>query len=362
MKLSILSKDRLAEKGEPFPHRRLLLLLLLTVTSVVLALLLIAIPLLIVDINPIFVYRSILEGAFGNRYAFGQTLQRSVPLIFTSLAFAFAWQAGLFNIGAEGQLQLGALAATWVGLSLSSLPSILHAPLALLSGIIAGGLWAAIPGAMRALMGINEVISTIMLNFIALQITVLAFLGPLADETAPYATTPNIASSAELPYLVSGTRLHVGFLLALIVAIATHFFFVRTTKGLEIRAVGYNQSAARHVGIAVRSNLILGMAISGALAGLGGAVEVQGVVHRIGEGWSSAWGFEGIAVALLAQTHPLAIPFASAFFGALEAGANRMQAITGVPGSLIFLVQGLPVLFLVITSSRRFLRLTIGEA
>ncbi len=332
---------------------RLLSTVLPPVGSIAVALALIAIPLVVIEVSPLFVYRTILEGAFGNRYAIGNMLQRSVPLIFTGLSFAFAWRAGLFNIGAEGQLAFGALGAVWVALRIGPLPLVLHIGLALLVGLIAGGFWGWVPGAMRAYMGINEVITTIMLNFVALEMAVLVYGGPLADHNAPYHTTAFIPASAELPFIVPGTRLHAGYLIALATVLAVQFFLRQTVKGLQVRAVGSNPDAARHAGIPVRSNQVLAMVISGALAGLGGAVEVMGAAHRMGSGWSGGWGFEGIGVALLAQAHPLGIPFAAAFFGLLEAGASRMQALTGVPGSLIFIVQGLPVLLMVVTLSRR---------
>ena len=353
------SKQKASGVIQRFINERILKTLLMPLGSIIMALGIIAIPLLMIDVNPLFVYRSLMAGAFGNLYAIGQVLQRSTPLIFTGLSFAFAWKAGLFNVGAQGQLIWGGLGAVWFALTFTSLPlpPFIHITLAILVGMLAGGLWGIIPGLMRAYLGISEVITTIMLNFIAGYGSLLIYGGPLLDEGAPFATTAFIPKSTELPFIIQGTRLHVGYIIALISAIFVLFFLTRTVKGFQIRIVGANPNAARYSGVPVQENQILALTISGTLAGLGGAIEVLGVTHRIGTGWTSNWGFLGIAVSLMAQNHPLGIPFSAAFFGILEAGSNHMQAVTGVPGSLIFLIQGLPVLLMIVASSRRFYKL-----
>lgn len=330
--------------------------ILIPFASVLLALAILSIPLLIIKINPFVVLQAILLGAFGNLFAFGNTLKYAVPFIFTSLAFAFAYHSGLFNIGAEGQFQLGALAAVWVGLQFHSLTPILHITLALLASLILGGIWGWLPGVMKAYKGINEIITTIMLNYVGTYLTSLVYLGPLADPNAPYATTPTIEKSAELPFVLPGTRLHAGFILAVVSILVVYFLLKHTSFGLRIRTVGGNPKAARYAGLSPRSSQLISMVISGAIAGIGGGIEVLGVARKIGDGWSSGWGFDGIAVSLLARNNPIGIFFSSIFFGALETGAGKMQAVTGVPGSFALLLQGLPVLFLIAAYSRRFIK------
>jgi len=311
--------------------------------------------LLVAHIDPVVAYLALVQGSIGTEYAAGLSVARATPLVFTGLAVAIAYRAGLFNIGAEGQLQFGALAATMVALRLGS------APLAIIAGFAAGAIWAAIPGYLRARLQVNEVISTLMLNFVAIGSVVLMVAGPIGDRSAPYPTTPLLPASSFLPIIVPGTPLHAGFVLAVVSAAGTYFFLYRTHLGFKIRAVGLNQNAARHAGFNVAQVMVLAMVVSGGVAGLTGAVEVLGVQHRLGEAWSSGWGFTGIAVAFLARSNPLAVLAAALLYGLLDAGSSNMQVVTGAPGALVSVIEGLPILYLlgILALARRRSRVAI---
>lgn len=300
-------------------------------------------------------YAGLLEGALGSPQAIAGTLVRATPYIFTGLAVAVAFKCGLFNIGAEGQLALGALAAAWVGYAVH-LPAILHIPLAILAGIAGGFVWGAVPGILKARTGAHEVITTIMMNYLALQIVQVLLSGALKDPRTVAAQTPALDRSAWLPMLIPMLQLHSGVLLAVVVAIALWWFLGRTVWGFELRTVGVNAAAARYAGMPVRRSIILAMALSGGLAGLAGAVEVTGValdVTRVtpdgtryfGLGFSSGYGFDAIAVALLGRGNPFGVVAAALLFGGLRAGATRMQFTTQVPGEIISVIQGLILLF-----------------
>src|SRR4051794_9235956 len=245
-------------------------------------------------------YRGLLEGALGSPRAIAETLVRATPYIFTGLAVALAFKCGLFNIGAEGQLALGALCAAWVGYALH-LPGILHLPLAILAGVAGGFIWGAVPGVLKARTGAHEVITTIMMNYLALQIVQALLSGPMKAPRTVASQTPELARSAWLPMLIPSLQLHSGVLLAVLAAIALWWFLGRTVWGFELRTVGVNAAAARYAGMPVVRNVIMAMALSGALAGLAGAVEVTGValdVTRVtpegtryfGLGFSSGYG------------------------------------------------------------------------
>ncbi|MEZ4516585.1 MAG: ABC transporter permease [Chloroflexota bacterium] len=297
--------------------------------AVLLALLIGAIILLVSGANPIQAYAALFEGAFGSPAAIQRTLEKATPLIFSGLAVAFAFKAGLFNIGAQGQLLIGAIVAAWVGYSIEGLPAIIHAPLALLAGAAAGALYGAIPGALKAFTGAHEVITTIMLNYIAINFTDFLADGILKDTSQGnvVARTPHILPSAELP--IWG-YVPLGFLMAIVAAVLVWWVLYRTTLGYEIRTVGLSSSAAQYAGINVARIIILAMAISGLLAGFGGAVETQGIVGRFQPGFNVGLGFDGITVALLGKTSPFGVIPASIVLGAMRAGSSQMQFSAGV--------------------------------
>lgn len=292
--------------------------------------------------------RALLAGAFGSWYAFGSgTLVRATPLILTGLAVAIAFRAGVFNIGAEGQFIVGAAAATAAALAMHSLPAFILVPSMLVLGFGAGALWAWIAAILRARFHVLEVISTIMLNFVALHLVSYLVRGPLQEPTHIYPQTVTFVDAARLPRFGSTTRLHLGFLVAVVACVAAWFVVRYTAAGFRLRAVGANPDAARSAGMidAARTTM-RAFLISGALAGLAGAIEVSGVTYALYENISPGYGFTAIAVALLAQLNPLAVVGTGILFGALEAGATAMQRDAGVPSVVVSIVEALIILVL----------------
>ncbi|MEW6281840.1 MAG: ABC transporter permease, partial [Candidatus Eremiobacterota bacterium] len=276
---------------------------------------------------------------------------RMVPLTLVGLGIVVAFQARVFNIGAEGQMVAGALAATALALSLAQVPGPLLLPAALLTGAVAGACWGGLAGWLKARFGVNEILSTVMLNQIALQGMYFLLRGPMIDPEELKAGT-NIAQSAALPTQVwlpraPRTLLHAGILLLPLLAAAVYVLLRRTAPGMSFRAVGFNPAAARYAGVAVGTTTVLAMAVSGGLAGLAGAVEVAGIHHRAVEGMTGGAGFAGIVAALLGRLHPLGLLPASLLFAALLVGADKMQRTMQVPAALVLALQGLVLCFLV---------------
>jgi len=291
--------------------------------------------------NPFEAYAALWEGAVGSPEAIGRTLEKATPLIFSGLAVAFAFKAGLFNIGGQGQLLIGAIVAAYIGFSVEGLPFIIHMPLALLGGSLAGGAYAAIAGALKAYTGAHEVITTIMLNYVAINITDYLANGPWKDEGI-VARTPKILETAAIP---KWGPFPAGFLLAVIVAVLTWYLLYRTTWGYAIRTTGLNPNAALYAGINVSRVIVLTMAVSGFLAGMGGAVETLGIVGRYQPGFNLGLGFDGITIALLAKTSPLGVIPAALLLGAMQAGGPQMQFDAGVRFQIIDIIQGLILFF-----------------
>lgn len=267
------------------------------------------------------------------------------PLIFTGLAVAFAFRTGLFNIGAEGQFIVGQMGAAVAGYALVGLPAPLHVLLALAAGALAGAVWAGIPGYLKARLGAHEVINTIMMNYIALYLTHYLVVGPLKGH--PYLpVTREIADTAKLWRFLPPTRANLGILVAVILAAVIYYILWRTTLGYECRAVGLSPDAAEYAGINVPRNLMLSMLISGSLAGTGGAVQVLGVQHKFYDLFGfTGYGFDGIAVALLGNNHPVGVLGGAALFGILARGSQKMQSVAGVPKEIIGIIQAAIVIF-----------------
>jgi simple sugar transport system permease protein len=278
-------------------------------------------------------------------YPISESLVASTPYILAGLAVAIGFRCGLFNIGAEGQLFMGALGAAFIGYSIKGLPAYIHLPLALLGGALAGALWAAVPGYLKAKFGAHEVVNTIMMNWIAFRLSDWLLFGPMkAASFRP--VTPNVQASAELPHFFPDPlRLNWGFILALVVAGLVYWFLFKTTRGFEIRSVGANPDAAKYAGMSVEFNIVLVMALSGALAGLAGSVQVLGVDHWVGAGFSAGYGFDAIALALLGKSHPLGVVLASLLFGMLRSGATNMQSVSRIPIDIISVIQGMVIVF-----------------
>ena len=317
---------------------------LVPVLSVVLALLAGSVFILIVGENPITAYGVLFRESFGSVRNIASTLQRATPLVFTGLAVAFAFRCGLFNIGAEGQLYVGAMVAAIIGVSLSGLPRLIHLPLAVVAGMLAGGLWAFVPGILKAKLGVHEVINTIMMNFIAFFLTDYLVTGPFhGGRWAP--ETDRVADTAALARLFPPTRLNGGIILALGAIAVIYVILWKTKIGYEIRAVGLNPTAAEYGGISVSRNMVLAMVLSGACASLAGVEQVLGVHGRFIQRFSPDLGFVGIAVALLGKNHPVGVLLAAILFGALRTGGAAMDRLTDVPRELIVIIQAMIIMF-----------------
>jgi simple sugar transport system permease protein len=281
-------------------------------------------------------------GSVGSAQAWVATLLKATPLLLGGLAVALCFRTGTWNIGVEGQLYAGALAATWIATrGLGSAPAVVALPCLLVGAVAAGSLFGALAGWLRAARGVSEVLSTLMLNFIALQLVALAVHGPLQEAAGAYPQSDALSPAARLPAL---GRLHLGVPAALLCAGAVHWLLWRTPTGFRLRAVGLAPRAARFAGISPERHGVLVLALAGGLAGLAGAVEVAGVTGRLYEGLSPGHGYTAIAVALLARLSPLGVVPSALFFGALEAGAGAMQRQAGVPSVATEIVQGAVVL------------------
>lgn len=276
-----------------------------------------------------------------------ESLVTAIPYIFAGLAVALGFRAGLFNIGAEGQIFIGATFATFVGYSMTGMPALIHLPLAILAGLAGGALWGFIPGWLKARTGAHEVINTIMMNYIAFRLVSWLLRGPMQRDEAGKPVSPLIEESAYLPqFFDAPLRLHAGIFLAIAAAIIVWWLLFKTTVGFELRTVGANPNAARYSGMNVSRNIILAMAISGGLAGLAGANEVLGLNRFLAESFSPGYGFDSIALALLGKSHPAGVVLAALLFGTLRSGATSMQSIAQVPIDIITTIQALVIVFI----------------
>ena len=313
--------------------------------AVVLALLAGALVIAASGDNPVDAYVALFRGALVGRRAVSETLVAATPLIFGGLAFAIAARAGLFNIGIEGQLLLGGMAAGWVGAQALGVPKLVHLPLALAAAMVVGGFWGAIPGALKARTGAHEVITTIMLNYLAYRVSAYAIgsNGPLRGESRQPATDAT-QDSARLEPLLDRTRLSAGILIALAAAVVLWYGLFRTTFGYRVRAVGLSRGAAAYAGIGWGRTITLAMLGSGLLAGLGGAAEVLGLQGRYYDRFSPGYGFTAIAIGLVGRNHPAGVVLAALLFGALNSGATAMQSAAGTSKELVQILQALVIL------------------
>jgi simple sugar transport system permease protein len=293
------------------------------------------------------------------------TLVRATPLILLGLGFAFAWRAGGLNIGMEGQFLAGCIVATWIGLHVAGWPGVVAQPVVLIGAAGAGALWIVVPVLLKRRFGVVEVISTLLLNFVAEALVSWMVLGPLQEARRTYPQSDLIAASARLPH-VPGGRLHLGFLVVILLAIGLHLVFHRTTLGFRLRATGLGPIAARLSGrIPVDRVVAMALLGSGAIAGLGGGMEVSGVTYALFQNLSPGYGFTAIAVALLGRGEPLAIVGTGLLFGALDAGAGAMQREAGIPAVAVAIVQAtiiIVVLVIEAISRRRLGGLAVAES
>jgi general nucleoside transport system permease protein len=299
--------------------------------------------------EPIAAYQSMISSAVGSPFALSTTVVKALPRLLPALGIAIALRAGLWNIGAEGQLYVGALAATGVALYGPALSFPLGTALALVAAMAAGALWGAIPGVLRAYRGINEVIISLMLVYVAILLVNYLVEGPWLAPHSTFPATPIVSAEFRLPIMVPGTLFNAGLLVALLAVVITWFLVSRTSWGLRVRSVGANERGSRVLGVRVSSVVVSAMAVSGALAGLAGGVEVLGSRGRLLEGLSSNYGFEAIAIALLGGLNPVGIVAASLLFGALDAGGAGLQTTAqSTPAAIVPIVEALAVIFLLV--------------
>lgn len=336
--------------GPSLDWRKIALNVVLPIVGVLVALLFGAVMLVILKANPLAAYSAMFRGAVGTTFGFTQTLVKATPLLLVGLGICIAFRANVINIGGEGQIIAGAIASTWFPLTFHTWSGWVLIPATLVVGFIGGAAWGFVPGILKARLRVNEILSTIMMNSIAVQLMNLLLQGPLMDPAGVAAGT-YLAQSAQLPpqvwlpRLVPRTLLNAGAIVALVLAVVVYFLLWRTTIGYGIRAVGLNPDAARYSGINVRHYQALSMTLAGGFAGLAGSIAVIGVQHRLLEGLSGGYGFTGIVAALLGGLHPLGLIPAAVVFGGLLVGANTMQRAVQVPSSLVGAILGLVVLF-----------------
>ncbi|RDE15338.1 MAG: hypothetical protein C4K48_04660 [Candidatus Thorarchaeota archaeon] len=313
-----------------------------TFASIVLALGTAAIIMLATGYDPLQAFSALFLGAILN---FDQVLWRATPLLLAGLSVALAFKCGLFNIGAEGQLYMGSLAATAVGYMIA-LPIVVHQLACLVVGVGVGFLYALLPGVLRAYRGAHEVVTTMMLSYAAVFFTQwMVSQGPMHNPGDWRSISPIIFDSAQIPKILGSAFLNWGFIIAVLFVVVVDFFINKTVMGYEMRAVGSNEDAARTAGIDAKRNMAIALGLSGALAGLAGAVEVQGYYHRFYDQWSGGLGFDGITVAVLGRNNPWGVLGGAIFFGALKAGGLFMQTSAEVPSEMVQVIQGLVVLF-----------------
>jgi ABC-type uncharacterized transport system permease subunit len=304
-----------------------------------------AVPIIMSGKDPLLAYWALIRGACGSFDSIAFALNKSTPYILAGVGVTLCFRARVINIGGEGQIAVGGIAASWIALNASVLPGALLIPLSLLGGACAGAAWGAIAAVMRLARGVHEVLGTLLLNFVGLLLVSEVLNGPMGEVGAGFPQSPLFPEQAWLPPLFPGTDLHIGIVLAVLAVIVCHFVFWHTPFGFRLRLLGSTDSAAAYAGVSVVRTLLSVMLLAGALAGIAGAVEVLGIHYRLIQGFSLGFGFNAVAIALLASLNPIAVLPAGLFFGFLETGALAMQREIGVPSSLVFVIQGLTMVF-----------------
>jgi simple sugar transport system permease protein len=320
-----------------------LIKIIVPILSIVCSFLVGAIMIACIGGNPLEAFYYLFKGAFGTSSNIGETVIKAVPLIFTGLAATFAYRCGVFNLGAEGQFVMGAIVSIWISTTFTGIPAVLQLIMSITGGAIAGGLWALIPGILKITRGLNEMIVSIMLNYIAILFMGFLYSGPLREGSVPQTA----AVSAELGKLFSGSRIHIGIVIALLIAIAVYYFLFYTSGGFKLRSVGLNPMAAEYNGFPVKKLILMSFVISGAIAGIGGSVELHGTQYRLMAGFGDGYGFDGVSVALIGQLNPIGTVLVAYLFAVLRKGATTMQVGTGMPTSVIDIIQALVIVFAV---------------
>ncbi len=329
--------------------RRATIGIVVPILAVAAALGTVALLLVMAGSNPLPAYQSMIDAAFGTLFSLSATINKSLPRLLAGLGIALALRARLWNIGAEGQIYIGAVGASAVALFAPALPFPVIPILAFTAAALAGAVWGAIPGILRATRGISEVITSLMLVYVAIQITNYLVEGPWLTKGQTFPSTDRFAPYAVLPNVLPGTLANAGLIVALGAVVVAGLLMDRSTFGLYLRAVGGNEKASRFTGLPVSRIIVSAMALSGAFAGLAGAVEVLGARGRLLESFSPGYGFDAIAVALLGRLHPLGVVGAALLFGALDAGGAGLQTTArGVPSAIVPIVEGLAVVYVLI--------------
>jgi ABC-type uncharacterized transport system permease subunit len=295
--------------------------------------------------NPLIAYWALLRGAFGSTDSVTFALNKSTPYILAGVGVAICFRARVINIGSEGQIAVGGIAASWIALNVSGLPGFVLIPLAILGGALAGGAWASIAAIMRLKRGVHEVLGTLLSNFVGLLLVSEVLHGSMGESGAGFPQSPLFPEGSWLPPLFDGSDLHAGIFLALAAVVGGNLLLWHTPFGFAVRLLGSSDKAAAYAGVPVARTILSVMLIAGALSGIAGAVEVLGVHYRLIQGFSQGFGFNAVAVALLAALNPVAVLPAGLFFGFLEAGALAMQREVGVQSSLVYVIQGLTMVF-----------------
>lgn len=305
---------------------------------------------------------SFLKGIFGSTYALSEVVVRATPFMLAGLGVSVGFKTGFTNLGAEGQIYAGAIAMSATAMLFPSLPAPLMIPLVIVVGFVAGGAWALLPGILKARFAISEVIMTIMLNYVAINLTGVLVRTALKDPSYPYPMSPMLSNTSDFVQLFPPTRIHGGIILALLALLAVHVLLFRSRLGFEMRAVGLNSRACACSGIAVNRALIISAIVGGGLAGLAGVSEIAGLHHRLIEGISSGFGYVAIIVALLGKNNPVGIVFASLGIAALQVGSMAMQRAAKVPTSIASIIMGTLILLLVIRDAKRSVSMPEGGA
>ena len=316
---------------------------LVPIISILLAFVIGCIIMAVLGANPFVALESLWIGAFGSLRNVGTTLARSTPLIFTSLCACFAYRCGVFNLGGEGQFLMGSIVCCYIATQsgIEGLPAIL---LCLVGGAAAGGVWSLISGLLKVYRGQNEMIISIMLNYVATLFMGVIYTNWLRDGSVPQ--TPSVPESVMLSR-VFGLRCTTALVLALVTGLLIYYFLFHTSKGFQLRAVGLNMTAAQFNGFAVKRYILVSFVVSGVIAGLGGSAELLGTQYRLINGFAAGYGFDGVAMALIGQLHPIATVVVAIFFAALRVGSTTMQAATGVPTSVSDIIQAMVIVFAV---------------
>lgn len=307
-------------------------------------------------VEPIEALGVMVNGAFGSKMAIGDTLVFMTPRLLAALAALIAIRCGFYNLGAEGQLQLGAIGAVLPATMLPSELGVLLLPLSIISGALFGAFWGLIPVLLKLWRGANEIIVTLMMNFIGIYLVKYLVQGPLQPAGSDFNMSAKIADGAILPVLLGGTRLHAGVVLALLVAALLWGLLYHSTFGIRLRAAGLSPKTARLQGMPLSSLIISSMLISGGVAGIAGAIEVLGVQYRLIDGFSSSLGFDGLAIALLGSLEPLGAVVVAIYFGAISSGTVALQSTLSIPAALALIMTGLPIIFLACIHGYRFLK------